>query len=236
MRWARLRARATIQARGNAAAVVLPSQYSLACVVAGAVFAILAFALPRAWIVARARSRAHRIEIGLPFAVDLLTLSVGAGQNVPGALQRVARDIGNAHPILAEELKITCRQADLRDLSFALDQWADRVWAPSARNLAMVLSHSQRAGTDASAALTEFSAAMRTTQRQRAEARANRLGLWMLFPTLGCLWLGVAILLLGPPLMELTNRSALREAMGTDAGSSADAVRRTASALPISAP
>src|SRR4029077_3018593 len=68
--------------------------------------------------------------------------------------------------------------------------------------LALVLSQSERLGTDIAQTLMEFSSNYRNTMRQRAESQANRASFWMLFPTVLCLWVPSLVILFGPVYHE----------------------------------
>lgn len=171
----------------------------------GVIGAMLGFSLPRVYIVLRGRMRARAIERGLPVAIDMLTLCLSAGQNILGAIQRVASEIRFSHRVLADELEIVYRHAELHGLQLALQQFADRVQIPEVRNLAMILIQFERLGTDASTTLLEYAQNLRTTLRQRADTKANQTMFWMLFPTLLCLWIPAAIVLIGPAVLEFQN-------------------------------
>jgi len=168
----------------------------------GAIGAMLGYSLPRIFLVLRGRMRARTIERGLPVAVDMLTLCLSAGQNILSAIQRVSTELKFSHRALSDELEIVRQQAELQNLQVALQQFAERVQVPEVRNLAMILIQSERLGTDAAATLLEYSQNLRTTLRQRADAKANRTMFWMLFPTLLCLWIPAGIVLIGPAVLE----------------------------------
>jgi hypothetical protein len=51
----------------------------------------------------------------------------------------------------------------------------------------------------------EYAQNLRTTLRQRADTKANQTMFWMLFPTLLCLWIPAAIVLIGPAVLEFQN-------------------------------
>ena len=104
----------------------------------------------------------------------------------------------HSHPALAEELEIVRQQSVLSSLEHTLAQLAERVAVPEVRNLALLLIQSERLGADASTALLEFSNNQRVNLRQSAEATANRASFWMLFPSVCCLWVAAAIVLIGP--------------------------------------
>jgi hypothetical protein len=63
-------------------------------------------------------------------------------------------------------------------------------------------------GNDVSAALTGYAASVRSNARQRADAKAQRASFWMLFPTMLCLWIPAAVVLVAPAYFEFTARRA----------------------------
>jgi tight adherence protein C len=167
----------------------------------GLLLAILGFSLPRVFLYMKGRARAHAIDQGLPVAIDMLSLCLTAGLNVFAALERVVKELHFSYPILAYELEIVRRQAELRSLEFALAQFADRVGLAHVRNLAVILSQSENLGTDAVSTLTEYSDSLRFNMRQRAEEMANKAPLKLLVPAY-MLVFGAALLLVGPVLLE----------------------------------
>jgi tight adherence protein C len=166
------------------------------------ILALLGYSIPRAIINYQARKRAFQISIGLPVAVDLLSLCLTGGQNLLTALERVARDLHNSFPILSDELRVVQKHAQMVGLDMALQSFSARTDVQEVRNLSLILTHSERLGTDVAKALLEFSATFRQMLRQRAEAHANRLSFWMLFPTILCLLVPALILFSAPLFYE----------------------------------
>ncbi len=183
---------------GGTLALLVPTGRMPAVLVATGIAAVLGFCLPRLYVAARGRRRARQIEKGLPFAIDLLSLALSAGQTTLTALRLVSRELRVAHPVLAEELAIVHEHAQLSTVAHALEQFADRVAVPDVRSLAVLVGQSERLGADIGTGLYEFSRHQRTNMRQEAEARANRASLWMMFPSVGCLWVAGALVLVGP--------------------------------------
>jgi tight adherence protein C len=168
-----------------------------ALVVAG-----LGFSVPRLYLMLRGLARRRAIERGLPTAIDMITLCLSAGLNVLHSIERVADELSLAYPELAFELQLVRRQADLRSLEFALVQFAERVDLPQLRNVSVILSQSEKLGTDGVSVLREYADNMRIYMKQNAEASANRAPLKMLIPGF-MMTLGFFILLLTPPAMEV---------------------------------
>jgi tight adherence protein C len=87
----------------------------------------------------------------------------------------------------------------------ALKEFARRMNAPDVNALASLVSQSERTGTHVASAVTEFADSIRRQFRQRAEERASKTTIRMLFPVIFCLAPPVFILLLGPPVLQLRN-------------------------------
>src|SRR5262249_44133168 len=157
--------------------------------------------LPRIYIYYRGKARMAAIERGMPTAIDMLTMCLSAGLNVLNSLDRVVRELSSSFPVLAYELAIVRRQAELRSLEFALAQFAERVGLPHARNLAVILTQSENLGTDAVTTLREYADNMRINMRQRADEVANQAPFKLLFPAF-MMAIGAAILLISPVILE----------------------------------
>ncbi len=183
-------------------AALAPADRVEGVLLGGALVTGLGFSLPRLYLALRARARARQIERGLPLAIDLLTLCLTAGQNLLAALEEVSRELQFSNPVLAQELAIAHHQAELHSLEHAMQQWAERVHVPDVTNLALLLTQSERLGTDAAGALSELATNFRTSMRQRAEAQANRTNFWMLLPSVFCFWIASAIVLIGPAYLQ----------------------------------
>jgi tight adherence protein C len=183
-------------------ALLVDTAQILNVILGGVILAMIGYSVPRFYIYFRGRMRARQIEAGLPMVVDMLTLSLTAGQNILASIQRVSREIRFAHPILADELEIVRQQAELRNLPQAMKNFADRVQVPEVHNLSMILIQSERLGSDAANALLEYSNNLRINLRQRADQAAARTQFWLLFPIMLCLWIPSIIILLGPGVLE----------------------------------
>jgi tight adherence protein C len=171
---------------------------------AGVIFALLGYAAPRTYVNYRARQRGREIERGLPVAVDLLSLCLTGGQNFLTALERVAADLEFSFPIMAQELRIVHRHAQMAGLDLALQNFANRTNVPEVKSLAIMLAHVDRLGTDVATALLEFSTSFRQTIRLRAETYANRVSFWVLFPTILCLLVPGVLLFYAPLMFEIS--------------------------------
>lgn len=183
-------------------ALLVEDQQVLNVLLGGGLVTLLGYSLPRVYIYFRGKIRGRIIEQSLPLAIDMLSLCLSAGQNLIAALQRVTKELKGSHPVLAHELDIVRRHADLRSLPHALAQFAARVQVPEVGNLATILTQAERLGTDMGSALLEYANHLRTSLRQRADAKANKTMFWLLFPMILCLWIPAGIMLIGPAVLE----------------------------------
>jgi tight adherence protein C len=203
---------------GLVALIVPPSRIPLVALI-GLGLAVIGYSAPRVYVGWRGRWRARQIEQGLPVFADLMTLALLGGQNLLNALRRVAVEIRPAYPVVANELSLVVKQAELNTLPHAFAQWAERCQVAEVRDLVMVLTQAQRMGTDITAALMEFANNLRANMRQRADAQAQRAGLWILFPNLLCLWIPAAVILVAPMAYEFQERRAkAQEALRNSVG------------------
>lgn len=183
-------------------ALSVEQEYITKVLLGGAIVAGLGYSLPRIYLHLKGKERIRKLENAMPVAVDMLTLCISGGQTLQGSMARVAKELAPAHPLMAAELAITRQHAELSNLPHALKQLADRVPVGEMRNLALILAQAERLGSETGTALLEYSTNLRTSLKQRADSRANQAMFWMLFPTILCLWIPAAILLVGPAILE----------------------------------
>lgn len=181
-----------------ATALLIDTQYIPATLVIGLVLAVLGFSVPRMVLASRARNRVTEIERGLPVFADLLAIALLAGQSLMGGMKRVTDQLRGSFKGLSEELDIVIRQGELLSLAGAFEQWADRSQVNEIRNLAVIITQSQKLGNDPSAVLMEFANNMRVTLRQRADSQAQKTSFYALFPTILCMWVPALVLLVAP--------------------------------------
>ena len=171
--------------------------------VAGGIFALLIWALPRLYLRAVGQRRLKRIRRAIPDALDLMTMCLSGGLPLNLAFQYVSRELSSAHPDLSTEFTIVQRHGDMRSLDFAFRQFAKRIDVPEVQSLSALITQSQRLGTDISTAIRNYADNTRLRRRQSADERANKASVKMLFPLTLCLLPSVFIILWGPSVLEL---------------------------------
>ena len=115
------------------------------------------------------------------------------------AILKVSEELELAYPPLAEELKmiITETRAGKPRLE-AFKNFADRTGVDDVRALVAMLVQTDRFGTSVSQALRTHAETARTKRRQRAEEKAAKIGVKLVFPLVFLLFPAFFTVTLGP--------------------------------------
>jgi tight adherence protein C len=166
--------------------------------------AVAGWVLPIFVISHSMKKRIKAIASGLPNALDLLVVCVEAGLSLEDGLQRVARELRDSQPALAEELALTWAEASiLPDRTQALVNFSDRVNNPSVRTVVGMLSQSLRFGTPLGQSLRVGATEMRGDQMTKLEERASRLPALMTIPVMLFILPTIFLIVGGPAALTL---------------------------------
>ena len=161
------------------------------------------YVLPGAWLGRMAKKRQHRIQLGLPDALDLLVVSVEAGLGLDQAIQRVGEELAFAHPDLADELSLInleLRAGKAR--AEALRNLGERTGVDDVVSLVTMLIQTDKFGTSVAQSLRVHSETLRTKRRQRAEEAAAKTGVKMVFPLVFCIFPAIWVVTIGPAVIK----------------------------------
>jgi len=148
--------------------------------------------------------RRHAIERGLPNALDLMVICVESGLGIDQATMQVARELQHAHPEIADEFSVM--NLELRGgkrRAEALHNLADRTGVDDMRKLVAVLVQTDRFGTSIAQSLRGHADYLRTLARQRAEERAAKLAIKLVFPIFFCVLPSLFVVTIGPVMTRL---------------------------------
>jgi tight adherence protein C len=162
------------------------------------------YLMPDRLLDARIASRARKIRSGLCPALDLLVLTIEAGQALDQAMLDVAKSLGGAFPELSEEFiffHLEVRAGKSR--ADALISLSDRSPELELRKMVSVLLDGDRYGTSLGPALRTHSRYLRTRIRQSAQERARKLTVKMTIPTFFLIFPAVMVVTLGPAYLQL---------------------------------
>jgi len=162
----------------------------------GAGLSLFFFFLPDLWLWRHRLNRSRKLLHQLPFAMDLLTLSVEAGLDFAQAMDEVAKRIPQG--CLTDELQLTLKQMRLgMTRAEALRMLARRVDLPEISTLTSVLVQADRLGSSIGAALRAQSESLRTKRYQRAEEMGAAAAQKILVPLILLILPAVIILIFG---------------------------------------
>ena len=173
----------------------------------GLIFAILGtivgYLVPSFVLERKIKNRQKLIQNGLPDALDLLIVCLEAGLALDGALLKCSEELHVAHPALAEELRlINVETRAGKPRLEAFKNFAARTKVDDVRSLVAMLIQTDRFGTSVAQALRTHAEVSRTKRRQRAEERAAKIGVKMVFPLVFCLFPAFYVVTLGPAVIK----------------------------------
>jgi tight adherence protein C len=145
----------------------------------------------------------RRIEDGLPDALDLMIVCVEAGSGLDQAILKASEELAISHPALATELQtITTEIRAGKPRTEAFKNFSDRTKVDDVRGLVAMLVQTDRFGTSVAQALRTHAATSRTKRRQRAEERAAKIGVKLVFPLVFFLFPAFYVVTLGPAVIQ----------------------------------
>ena len=162
------------------------------------------FLLPDFLLKPLIRARAERIRRAIPAALDLLILSVEAGQSLNQAIMDTSVELRHAHPELSVEL--TQVHLELRagkSRADALRQLGARNGEPELKKLSTLLIDSDRFGTSLAPALRTHVKYLRNRMRQQAQEAARKVSVKLIFPVFFLIFPSVLLVTLGPAVLHM---------------------------------
>lgn len=162
----------------------------------------MGFFAPDAVIARKAGERQDEIRRTLPDTMDLLTISVEAGlgfdaalmqvmNNVPGAL---TQEIGR----LLHEMRLGKSRAD------AFRSLGERTEVPELNSFVLAMVQADSFGVSIAKTLRAQAKELRSKRRQRAEEKAMRIPIKILFPMIFCVLPSLFVVVLGPGAIRIS--------------------------------
>jgi tight adherence protein C len=166
--------------------------------------AVSGYVAPMQYVLLRIRRRRRQIARGLPNALDLMVVCVESGLGIDQTMLQVAKELQSAHPeicseftVMNLELRAGTRRAD------ALHNLADRCGVEDVKKLVAVLVQTDRFGTSIAQCLRGHADYLRTMARQKAEERASKLAVKLVFPIFFCVLPSLFVVTIGPVMTHL---------------------------------
>jgi tight adherence protein C len=169
-----------------------------------AISAVIGFYLPNLWMLFRIARRKETLINGFPDALDLMVVCVEAGMGLDSAITRVANEMKLSNKVISDELNLynfEMRAGKLR--RDALKNLAMRTDVQEVNNLVTLLIQTDKFGTSIGQALKVYSDTMRTQRFQRAEERAAKIPVKLIFPLILFIFPSLFVVILGPAAISI---------------------------------
>lgn len=169
-------------------------------IVAAAVVGLCYF-VPDLLLYSGAQKRQEAVERSLPDVLDQLTISVEAGLGFEAAMAQAGR---SGEGPLAEELVRT-----LQDIQVgvprveALSNLLDRTNVPDLRHFVLAVRQAEQYGVPIAQVLRVQAKEMREKRRQRAEERAMKIPVKVVFPVVLCILPALMVVVIGPGAIRI---------------------------------
>jgi tight adherence protein C len=171
-------------------------------VVIGLIAALLIGWMAPRWYVQQAASkRLNQIDYDMPELIDLLVVTVEAGLGLGASLQLASTRLGGP---LGEELRIATREQTMGlPLLSALENMQNRCPTPAVRSFVRAMVQGERLGISIGQILRSLALEMRKRRRAKAEEKAQKAPIKILFPLIFLIFPAMFLVLLGPALFSI---------------------------------
>lgn len=160
------------------------------------------FYVPDWYLRSKAQERQEAMRRALPDSLDLLSITVEAGLGFDAAIQRVSREVGG--PLGAELHRVIQEMQLGKSRTDAFRDMADRSEVMELRSFVVSVVQADVFGLSVAKALSVQAKEMRVKRRQRAEERAQKIPVKMVFPLLFCIFPALFVVLVGPAALRIS--------------------------------
>ena len=202
-------------------AIVLPLPYlmtmlmqgrlSTGVMVFGLLLAALGFYLPHYGLKYYIKRRQDRMDKALPDVLDLLIVCMEAGLSLQASINRLSDEIKPLSKDLYNELQLT--NAELRTgipRETAMKNLGERTGVQNIKSLVGLMIQSDKMGASIAQALRTHASFLRVQRAQKAEEKAAKLPVKILFPMLVFIFPAVFVVILGPAVIQILHSNILK--------------------------
>lgn len=145
--------------------------------------------------------RQEQILKTLPDALDMLTVSVEAGLGFDAALHQVARNTDG--PLSGEFFRVLQEMQIGKSRAQAFKAMNERTTVNDLRNFVAAIVQADKLGIPIANVLREQAKEMRIKRRQRAEEKAQKIPIKILFPMIFFIFPALFVVILGPAVISI---------------------------------
>ncbi len=167
------------------------------------IFGLAGLALPYMQISGAAQDRLKDISRGLPYAIDLMALAMGAGLDFPGAVRQVVQKSSNPEDPMVEEFTLIMQSLNIgRMRKDTLAEFARRAPVDAVKEFCGSLIQAEERGNPVADVLQIQATGSRTRRSVRAEELAAKAGVAMVGPLM-LVFAAIMMLILGPMYLQM---------------------------------
>ena len=171
----------------------------------GVAIVLLGLLMPIIQLTERVAQRKKRVDRGLPPAIDLAALCMGAGLDFPGSLRQVVEKSSNQSDPLVEELTFILQELELgRTRKQALENFAQRVGTEAVKDFVGAVVQAEEKGSPVAEVLRIQATMLAQRRSVRAEELAARAAVLMMGPLL-LIFASITLILIGPLIITLSS-------------------------------
>lgn len=160
---------------------------------------VVGWFMPQMHCKAMKKQREMSVQADMPFFIDLLALSVEAGLDFFGAIQKIVDKIADENSVLAEEFKTVLKDIKIgSSKTEALKEMAARLDMNEVTSFVAVLIDAEATGASIAQVLKDQSVQMRLERFVRAEKAGARASQLILLPLMMFILPAVFIMVFGP--------------------------------------
>jgi len=160
--------------------------------------AAVGYLLPAVWLARKTALRQKQIQHGLPDALDLFIVCIEAGSSIDQAIVKSSDELEISYPALADELRLVTTETRAgKPRLEAFKNFASRTRVDDVRALSAMLIQTDRFGTSVAQAFRAHAETARVKRRQKAEEKAGKIGVKLVFPLVFFLFPALYVAVLG---------------------------------------
>lgn len=164
----------------------------------------IGFLLPERFLEYRIVARRSRIREAVPPALDLMVMSVEAGQSINQAILDTSNELAEAYPDLASEFaQVNLELRAGKSRADALFRLGDRNREPELKKLVSLLIDADRFGSSLGPAMRTHARYLRTRMRQQAQESARKVAVRLVFPVFFLIFPSMLLVTLAPALIRM---------------------------------
>jgi tight adherence protein C len=158
---------------------------------------------PVYYVELKRRSRMEKIDKQLPDMIDLLVVTIEAGLGVLASMRVASETMSDP---LGQELRLTLQEQRMGlSVNQAITSLGQRADASNMRIFVRALNQGEQLGISIGATMRNLSVEMRKRRRAKAEERAQKMPIKMLFPMIFCIFPALFIVILTPMIISIAD-------------------------------